>query len=106
MLCAIGIIIFLLNFLTYSLWRIDVDILGLMVFVIGLVITIACGHSMKNSSGLLTRMGGVKLCAIIVTITALFVYSPIPYLNGEINGLLGFIGFILSIILIIIRWKY
>ena len=48
-LCVIGIAIFLLNFLTSSLWEMDIDILGAMVFILGLVIAIACGSSMKKS---------------------------------------------------------
>ena len=43
-LCVIGIVIFLLNFLTYTLWDIDIDILGAVIFVLGLVITIAGGN--------------------------------------------------------------
>jgi len=105
-LCAIGIAIFLLNFLTYSLWEIDIDILGVMIFVLGLVIAIACGPSMKNSSKLLTRINGVRLCVITMIITALFAYSPIPYLNGDITGFLGLTVFVLSIIIIAVRWKY
>ena len=42
-LLAIGIAIFLLNFLTSILWEIDIDILGAMIFVLGVVIAIACG---------------------------------------------------------------
>ncbi|MFH0819092.1 MAG: hypothetical protein V1898_03815 [Patescibacteria group bacterium] len=105
-LSAIGIAIFLLNFLTYSLCEIDIDILGVMIFVLGLVIAIACGSSMKNSSKLLTRKNGVRLCVITVVITAIFVYSPIPYLNGDAIGILGLAVFVLSVIIIIVRWKY
>jgi len=73
-LCVIGIAIFLFNFLTNKLWGIDIDILGVMVFILGLVITIACGKSMKHSSKLLTRKNGVRLCVITMIITALFAY--------------------------------
>lgn len=104
--CVIGIAIFLLNFLTLRLWDIDIDILGAMIFVLGLVIAIACGPTMKNSSKLLTRKNGVRLCVITMIITALLAYSPIPYLNGDISGYLGLIVFVLSMILIIVRWKY
>ncbi len=45
---AIGIAIFLLNFITYSLWEIDIDILGALFFVLGMVMVIACGKSMKH----------------------------------------------------------
>ena len=106
LLCVIGIAIFLLNFLTYGLWGIDIDILGAMIFILGLVIAIACGPSMKNSSKLLTRKNGVRLCIITIIITALFAYSPIPYLNGDLGGILGFTVFILGIIIIAVRWEY
>jgi hypothetical protein len=102
----IGVIVFLFNFITMNLWEIDIDILGVIIFILGLVITISCGPSMKNSSKLLTRKNSVWLCIIIVIITALFAYSPIPYLNGDFSGTLGLILFICSIILIIVRWKY
>lgn len=105
-LCAIGIAVFLLNFLTYSLWGIDIDILGAMIFVLGIVITIACGPSMKNSPKFFTRKNGVRLCVITIVITALFAYSPIPYLNGDITGFLGLTVFVLGIIIIAVRWKY
>lgn len=105
-LVIIGLAIFLLNFITYSLWQIDIDILAVMIFVIGLVITIACSPSMKNSSKLLTRKNGVKLCIITIIITSLFAYSPVPYLNGDFGGILGFTVFILSIIIIAVRWKH
>lgn len=104
--CTIGVVIFLFNFLTYSLWGIDIDILGLMIFVLGLVIVIACGPSMKDSPELLTRKNGVKLSVLTLIITALFAYSPIPYLNGDIGGIIGFAAFILGIILITVRWKH
>jgi hypothetical protein len=105
-LCAIGITIFLLNFLTYSLWGIDIDILGAMVFVLGLVIAIACGSSMKKSSELLSRRNGVRVCIIAVAMTAIFAYSPIPVLNGDIGGFSGLVVFVLGLILIIARWKH
>lgn len=105
-LCVIGIVIFLLNFLTYGLWEIDIDILGAMVFILGLVIAIACGPSMKKSSELLSRRNGVWLCIIAVVMTALFGYSPIPVLNGDVGGFLGLTLFFLGLILIAARWKH
>lgn len=105
-LCAIGIAIFLLNFLTYSLWKIDIDILGAMVFILGLVITIACGKSMKHSIKLLSRKNGVWLCIIAMVVTAIFAYSPIPVLNGDVGGISGLFVFVLGIILIVTRWNY
>jgi len=105
-LSAIGIAIFLLNFLTYSLWEIDIDILGAMIFILGLVIAIACGKSMKHSSGWLTRRNGVGVCIIAVVMTAIFGYSPIPVLNGDIGGISGLVIFVLGLILIAARWKH
>ncbi len=104
--CAIGIAVFLLNFVTYGLWEIDIDILGAMIFILGLVITIACGPSMKDSSRLLTRKNGVKLSAIAVIMTILFAYSPIPYLNGDVGGFLGMVAFVLGIVIIAVRRNY
>ncbi len=104
--CAVGVVIFLLNFLTYSLWEIDIDILGAVLIVLGLVIVVACGASMKSSSGLLTRKSGVWLCIIAVVITMLLSYSPIPILNGEVVGFSGLVVFVLGVLLILIRWKY
>lgn len=105
-LAIIGIIIFLLNFLTYSLWDIDIDILGVIIFVLGLVIAIACGKSMKHSSGLFSRKNGAWLCIITIVITAIFAYSPFPALNGDTTGIFGLVFFVLGIILIAVRWNY
>ena len=104
-LSAIGIAIFLFNFLTYNLWEIDIDILGALIFVLGLVIAIACGNTLKRSSKWLTRRNGVWLCIISVAITAILGYSPIPFLNGDISGIFGLGVFVLGIIIIIIKWK-
>ena len=104
LLGAIGIAIFLLNFLTLILWDIDIDILGAIIFVLGLVIVIACGNSMKYSSGWLTRKNGVWLCIIAVMIMLITGY--LPFINGDIGGGIGAIVFLLGIILIIVRWKH
>lgn len=106
LLCVIGIAIFLLNFLTYSLWEIDIDILGAMVFILGLVIAIACGASLKKSSELLSRKNGVWVCIIAVALTAIFAYSPIRVLNGDIGGISGLVVFALGLILMAARWKH
>ena len=103
---VIGIAIFLLNFLTYTLWEIDIDILGAMIFVLGLVIVIACGKTMKHSSELLSRKNGVWLCIITAAITAILGYSPIPVLNGDVGGISGLVVFTLGLILIAVRWKH
>ena len=104
-LCVIGIVIFLFNFLTYSLWEIDIDILGVMVFILGLVIAISYGKSMKHSSKLLSRRNGVKVCIFAMVVTALLAYSPFPALIGDVTGITGVIVFLLGVILIILRWK-
>ena len=104
--CVIGIAIFLLNFLTLTLWDIDIDILGAMIFVLGLVIVISCGKSMKHSSELLSRINGVWVCIIAIALTAILAYSPFPTLNGDITGYIGAIVFLLGITLIAVRWRY
>ena len=105
-LSVIGVAIFLFNYFSLKWWNIDIDILGAMLFVLGLVIAIACGKTMKHSSKLFTRRNGVRLCVIAVVMTAVFGYSPIPFLNGDICGVFGAIVFVLGLILIVIRWKY
>jgi magnesium-transporting ATPase (P-type) len=105
-LCVIGIAIFLLNFLTYSLWEFDIDILGAMIFILGLVIAIACGKSMKPSSKLLSRRNGVWLCIIAAVVTAILGYLPIPVLNSEVGGISGLAVFLLGLIIIVVRWKH
>lgn len=105
-LCTIGIAIFLLNFLTYSLWEIDIDILGVMIFILGLVIALASGKTMAHSSNLLTRKTGIWVCIIAVAMTAILAYSPFPSLNGDVTGFVGLGFFLLGIMLIAVRWKY
>ena len=105
-LSVIGIAIFLFNFITLKLWNMDIDILGAMIFVLGLVIAIACGNTMKHSSKLLTRKNGVWVCIIAVVMTAVLAYSPFPALNGDITGFIGLGVFIFGIILIAVRWKH
>ena len=102
----IGIVIFLLNFLTYSLWEIDIDILGAMILVLGLILVIAGGPSMKHSSELLSRKNGVWVCIIAVVMTAILAYSPFPALNGDITGFVGLGVFVLGMVLIAVRWKH
>jgi len=105
-ICVIGIAIFLLNFLTLTLWDIDIDILGAMIAILGLVIAIACGKTMKHSSELLSRRNGVWVCIIAVAMTAILAYSPFPALNGDICGFIGLSVFVLGLILIAVRWKH
>ena len=100
---AIGIAIFLLNFITYSLWEIDIDILGALFFVLGMVMVIACGKSMKHSSELLTRRSGVWLCIIAVAIILITGY--IPFISGDVGGIIGAGVFVLGLILIAVRWN-
>jgi len=103
-LCIIGIVIFLFNFLTLKWWNMDIDILGAMIFVLGLVIVIAAGNSMKNLSGWLTRKNGIWVCVIAVAITAITGY--LDFFNGDIGGISGLILFVLGLILIAVRWKH
>ena len=103
-LCIIGIVVILLNFLTLAWWDIDIDILGAVIFVLGLVIAIACGKTMKHSSELLSRRNGVWVCIIAVMIILITGY--IPFINGDIGVGIGAIVFVLGIILIAVRWKY
>lgn len=105
-LCLIGIVILAFNLFTYNFWEIDIDLFGAMVLILGLVIVITCGPSMKNSSKFLTRKGGVKLCIVALAITAFFAYLPIPYLGGDVTGFFGLILFIAGLIIAAIRWRY
>ena len=103
-ICVIGIAIFLLNFLTLTLWDIDIDILGAMIFVLGLVIVIACGNTMKHSSEWLTRRNGIWLCVIAEAIILITGY--LPFVNADIGGMVGAVVFVLGLILIAVRWKH
>ena len=105
-LSVIGVAIFLFNYFSLKWWNIDIDILGAMLFVLGLVIAIACGKTMKHSSKLFTRRNGVRLCVIAAVMTAVFGYSPIPFLNGDVVGIFGMGVFVLGLIIIVLRWKY
>ena len=102
-LVAVPINILLIEFVNEN---IDVDIFGAMLFVLGLVIAIACGKTMKHSSEWFTRRNGVRLCIIAVVMTAIFAYSPIPFLNGDIGGGFGAGVFVLGLILIAAKWKH
>jgi hypothetical protein len=105
-LLFIGVAIFLLNFLTYSLWNIDLDVLGAAIFILGLIITISAGKNMKHSSKRLTREKGIWLCIIAVVLTLMLAYLPFPALNGDFGGMFGMGVFVLGLILIVFRWKY
>jgi len=52
-LIIIGIAMQFLNIITYGLWQIDIDIIGALIFIIGLVIMIVKWRkiwiSLKNS---------------------------------------------------------
>ena len=105
-IASIGIVIFLSNFLTLYLWEIDIDILGFFIFILGLILIIACNKTMKKSNKLLTRRNGVKVCIFAIIVTTLFAYSTFPALNGDVAGIIGMIVFLLGLILIAVRWKY
>ena len=38
LMMIVGVVIFLLNGITYTLWEIDIDIIGALVFLIGLCV--------------------------------------------------------------------
>ncbi len=101
---VIGIAIFLLNFITYSLLEIDIDILGALIFILGLVIVIACGKSIKQSSELLTRRSGVWLCILAAAIMLITGY--LPFISGDVGGIVGLGVFVLGLILIAVRWNH
>ena len=103
-LSVMGVAIFLFNYFSLKWWNIDIDILGAMLFIIGLVIAIACGNSMKHSSKILTRNNGVWLC-IFATMIVISGYI-LPFMSNDVVGMISIIIFLLGIIIIIIRWKY
>ena len=104
-LCAIGIVMFLLNYFTSTWWNIDIDILGAMIAVLGLVFIIASGNTMKLSKKWLTRKNGVWLCVIGVAIEIIIGLLNVLGLSNS-GGEFGAILFVLGIILIAMRWKY
>ncbi len=104
-LCAIGIVMFLLNYFTSTWWNIDIDILGAMIAVLGLVFIIASGNTMKLSKKWLTRKNGVWLCVIGVAIEIIIGLLNVLGLSNS-GGEFGAIVFVLGIILIAVRWKY
>ncbi|MEK6828686.1 MAG: hypothetical protein AABY15_01045 [Nanoarchaeota archaeon] len=104
-LCVIGIIMFFLNFFTLTWWNIDIDIFSVMIAVLGLVVIIASGNTMKQSKKWLTRKNGVWLCVIGVTIEIIIGLLNLLGLSNNGGGF-GAIVFVLGIILIAMRWKY
>ena len=103
-LCVIGITMFLLSFFTSTWWNIDIDILGVMIAVLGLVIAIVSGN-MKQSKKWLTRKNGVWLCVIGVIIEIIIGLLNLLGLSSNGGGF-GAIVFVLGIILIAVRWKH
>jgi len=103
-LCVIGIVMFLLNFFTSIWWNIDIDIIGAMIAVLGLVIAIA-SKNMKQSKKWLTRKNGVWLCVIGVAIEIIVGLANLFGLSSSGGGF-GAIVFVLGIILIAVRWKH
>lgn len=103
-LCIIGIVMFLLDFFTSTWWNIDIDILGVMIFVLGLVVVIASGN-MKQSNKWLTRKNGVWLCVIGVVIEIIIGFLNLLRLSNNGGGF-GAIVFGLGIILVAVRWKH
>lgn len=103
-LFIIGVVIFLFNYFTSTLWNIDIDIFGAIISILGLVIMITAGKTMKHSSKWLTREKGIWLCIIGVVLTLILAYLPIT--SGDYVGLFGMVVFVLGLILIIVRWKH
>ena len=103
--CVIGIAMFLLNFLTLKWWNMDIDILGAMIAVLGLVIVIATSSKMKKSKEWLTRKNGIWLCVIGVIIEIIIGLLNLLGLSNN-GGEFGAIVFVLGIILIAVRWKH
>jgi drug/metabolite transporter (DMT)-like permease len=104
-LFVIGIAMFLLNYFTLTWWDIDIDILGVMIAVLGLVIAIASGNKMKRSKKWLTRKNGVWLCVIGVAIEIIVGLLNLLGLSNSGGGF-GAIVFVLGIILTAVRWKH
>ena len=103
-LFVIGIAMFLLNYFTSTWWNMDIDILGVMITILGLVIAIA-SNKMKQSKKWLTRRNGVWLCVIGVVIEIIIGLANLLGLSSSGGGF-GAIVFILGIILIAVRWKH
>jgi len=105
-LSIIGVAIFLFNYFSLKWWDMDIDILGAVIFILGLVIITAAGKTMKHSSEWLTREKGIWLCIIAAVLTLILAYLPFPSINGDVVGMFGMGVFVLGLILIIARWKY
>lgn len=95
---------FLLNYFTSTWWNMDIDILGVMIAVLGLVIAIA-SNKMKRSKKWLTIRNGVWLCVIGVVIEIIIGLANLLGLSSSSGGF-GAIVFVLGIILIAVRWKH
>ena len=103
-LFVIGIAMFLLNYFT-SKWRdVDIDVVGVMIAVLGLVIAIA-SNKMRRSKKWLTRRNGVWLCVIGVGIEIIIGLANLLGLSSSGGGF-GAIVFVFGIILIAVRWKH
>jgi len=108
---VIGIAMFLLNFVTYSLWEIDIDVLGVLIFVLGVTIMIACGKSMKHSSELLSRRNGVWMCILSVALilipsVIILLVGYLPFISGDVAGIISLGLFVLGLIVIAVRWNH
>jgi len=105
LLCVIGIAMFLLNYFTSTWWNVDIDIVGAMIAILGLVIVIASGNAMKQSSKWLTRKNGLWLCVIGVIIEIIIGLLNLLGLSSNGGGF-GAIVFVLGIILIAVKWEH
>mgnify|MGYP001164594042 CR=1 FL=1 len=103
-LTIIGVIIFLFNYFTLKWWDVDIDILGAIIFVLGIVLMVVARKNMKHSSKWLTRENGIWLCIIGVAIALITGY--LPFIDSDIGGIFGMGVFVLGLILIVVRWNY
>jgi len=83
----------------------DIDIVGVMILVLGLVVIIASGNTMKRSKKWLTRKNGVWMCVIAVVIEIIIGILNLLGLSSNGGGF-GAIVFVLGIILVAVRWKH
>ena len=104
-LCIIGVAMQFINYFSLIWWNMDIDILSVMIAVLGLVVIIASGNTMKRSKKWLTRKNGVWLCVIGVAIEIIIGLLNVLGLSNSGGGF-GAIVFVLGIIFIAVRWKH
>ncbi|MEM3405501.1 MAG: hypothetical protein QW117_00820 [Candidatus Pacearchaeota archaeon] len=55
-LIIIGVIFQFLNIINYSLWNLDIDLIGFFIFILGIIILLTNKRKLKNKS----KKGGKK----------------------------------------------